>query len=148
VSKLRLLAFIKLKSVRKSPWKLSPTRKANQRKRLKQVDAVIETVRQSGVECGALVGSLHDDEKLSDWNGIQATALELPTEAQMPAKDKYSVFSRHHTGYRKGVHKVPKFTRVSPDLQLLFFTQIRPRLLKELIPEDFNTVILYSLSIA
>lgn len=43
---------------RKSPWKLSPTRKANQRKRLKQVDAVIETVRQSGVECSALVRHL------------------------------------------------------------------------------------------
>ena len=40
---------------RKTPWKLSPTRKANQRKRLKRVDSVIEAVRTSGVECSSLV---------------------------------------------------------------------------------------------
>ena len=42
---------------RKVPWKLSPTRKANQRARLKNVDAVIEAVRASGVSCSALVRS-------------------------------------------------------------------------------------------
>jgi hypothetical protein len=41
--------------IRKTPWKLSPTRKANVRARLKKVDAVIEAVRASGVECSALV---------------------------------------------------------------------------------------------
>lgn len=30
----------------------------------------------------------------------------------MPARDKYTVFSPHVEGYRKGIHKVPKFTRV------------------------------------
>lgn len=40
---------------RKSPWKLSTTRKANARERLKKVDAVIEAVRVSGVQCKALV---------------------------------------------------------------------------------------------
>src|SRR5258705_7165287 len=40
---------------RKIPWKLSPTRKANARARLKKVDAVIESVRLSGVRCAALV---------------------------------------------------------------------------------------------
>ncbi|GJJ12207.1 hypothetical protein Clacol_006448 [Clathrus columnatus] len=80
----------------KTPWKLSPTRKANQRKRLKRVDAVIETVRQSGVECTAL------DE-----------ALRLPKEHEMPARDKYTVFSAKAVGYRKGIHKVPKWTRMT-----------------------------------
>ena len=46
----------KITILRKTPWKLSVTRKANQRKRLKQVDAVIEAVRASGVKCSALVG--------------------------------------------------------------------------------------------
>jgi hypothetical protein len=46
------LVFI---SRRKTPWKLSPTRKANARARLKKVDAVIEAVRASGVQCGSLV---------------------------------------------------------------------------------------------
>ncbi|KAF8928905.1 hypothetical protein BGZ47_001374, partial [Haplosporangium gracile] len=36
-----------------------------------------------------------------------------PTEAQMPAKDKYTVFSRTFKGYRKSVHKVPHFTKVA-----------------------------------
>lgn len=40
---------------RKIPWRLSPTRKANQRKRLKRVDSVIEAVQASGVKCSALV---------------------------------------------------------------------------------------------
>ncbi|KAI8595566.1 hypothetical protein EDD21DRAFT_313240, partial [Dissophora ornata] len=36
-----------------------------------------------------------------------------PTEAQMPAKDKYTTFSRSFKGYRKSVHKVPHFTKVA-----------------------------------
>lgn len=30
----------------------------------------------------------------------------------MPAKDKYTVFTPNAVGYRKGIHKVPKWTRV------------------------------------
>lgn len=30
----------------------------------------------------------------------------------MLPKDKYTVFSRNSRGFRKGIHKVPKFTRV------------------------------------
>lgn len=44
---------------------------------------------------------------------VQERALELPTETAMPAKDKYTVFSRHARGYRKGLHKVPKWTKVT-----------------------------------
>ncbi|TCD66459.1 hypothetical protein EIP91_001339 [Steccherinum ochraceum] len=80
----------------KVPWKLSPTRKANVRARLKRVDSVIEAVRASGVECAALT-----------------KALELPKEHEMPARDKYTVFTRHSRGYRKGIHKVPKWTRLT-----------------------------------
>ena len=36
---------------------MSATRKANQRARLKKVDAVIEAVKTSGVECAALVST-------------------------------------------------------------------------------------------
>jgi len=80
----------------KTPWKLSVTRKANARARLKKVDAVIEAVRASGVGCASLT-----------------RALELPKEHEMPAKDKYTVFSRNSKGYRKGIHKVPKWTRLT-----------------------------------
>lgn len=42
----------------------------------------------------------------------QDRALELPKEHEMPAKDKYTVFSPRAEGYRKSIHKVPKWTRV------------------------------------
>ena len=38
--------------------------------------------------------------------------MELPKQHEMPPKDKYTVFSRQAKGYRKGIHKVPKWTRV------------------------------------
>ncbi|KAH9951388.1 mitochondrial ribosomal protein L31 [Amylocystis lapponica] len=80
----------------KTPWKLSRTRKANARTRLKRVDSVIEAVRESGVQCAALT-----------------KALELPKEHEMPARDKYTVFAKRAIGYRKGIHKVPKWTRLT-----------------------------------
>ncbi len=43
---------------------------------------------------------------------MQDRALELPKEHEMPARDKYTVFSPQARGYRKGIHKVPKWTRV------------------------------------
>jgi hypothetical protein len=42
----------------------------------------------------------------------QNRALELPKEHEMPARDKYTVFNKLSKGYRKGIHKVPKWTRV------------------------------------
>ncbi|CAO3635298.1 mitochondrial ribosomal protein L31-domain-containing protein [Mucor lusitanicus] len=80
----------------KNPFRMSATRKANVRKRLKAVDDVIATVAESGVKCKAL------DE-----------ALALPKESEMLARDKYTVFSRSANGYRKSVHKVPKFTKLT-----------------------------------
>lgn len=80
----------------KIPWRLSATRKANVRKRLREVDSVILAVKESGVQCQALT-----------------KALELPTEAEMTPKDKYFVFSANSKGYRKGIHKVPHFTKVT-----------------------------------
>ncbi|KAI9566498.1 mitochondrial 54S ribosomal protein YmL31 [Boletus coccyginus] len=80
----------------KTPWKLSVTRKANARARLKKVDAVIEAVHASGVQCKAL-----------------DRAMLLPKEHEMVPKDKYTVFSSTARGYRKGIHKVPKWTRLT-----------------------------------
>lgn len=98
---------------RKTPWRLSRTRKANARARLKKVDAVIETVRASGVECAALVRFTFSVGLVPTAHMSQTQALELPKENEMPPKDKYTVYSPHEKGYRKGIHKVPKWTRVS-----------------------------------
>lgn len=78
----------------KTPWRLSGTRKARVRQRLRDVDTVIETVRASGIECGALT-----------------TNLALPKENEMAARDKYTVFAPKGVDFRKGIHKVPKWTR-------------------------------------
>ncbi|GAB7341725.1 hypothetical protein MBLNU457_g0063t1 [Dothideomycetes sp. NU457] len=47
---------------------------------------------------------------------IERWKAEMPTEGEMLAKDKYSMFDRKAKGYRKGVHKLPKWTRVSQRL--------------------------------
>jgi hypothetical protein len=74
---------------RKDPWRLSGPRKQRVRERLRNVDGVIEAVERSGIHCAAL-----------------ERALQLPKEGEMPAKDKYTVFSRTGRDYRKSVHKV------------------------------------------
>jgi len=79
----------------KNPYRMSTTRKARVRQRLRSQDAVVEAVQASGVELHSL-----------------AKALALPKENEMQAKDKYTVFSRRSRGYRKSLHKVPKFTRI------------------------------------
>ena len=58
VCNLRFSTSSEIRNYRKVPWRLSVTRKANVRDRLKKVDAVIEAVRASGVQCTALVCSL------------------------------------------------------------------------------------------
>lgn len=58
----------------KVPYRLSPTRKANLRQRLKRVDDVIAAVAESGVECRALT-----------------QALALPKESEMAARGECGV---------------------------------------------------------
>ncbi|KAK4502146.1 hypothetical protein PRZ48_005569 [Zasmidium cellare] len=53
---------------------------------------------------------------LKDANTIKLIArwkAEMPTEAEMLPRDKYTMFDKKVRGYRKGVHKLPKWTRVS-----------------------------------
>ncbi|GFZ48682.1 hypothetical protein JCM24511_06431 [Saitozyma sp. JCM 24511] len=80
----------------KNPWRLSPTRKANLRKRMKRVDEVIAAVAESGVITRSL-----------------ARAVELPKESEMDPRDKYTTFTPHERGYRQSVHKVPKWTKLT-----------------------------------
>ena len=39
--------------------------------------------------------------------------MALKTESEMVPKDKYTTFSRTDPGYRKGLHKVPHWTRIT-----------------------------------
>ncbi|RSH78119.1 uncharacterized protein EHS24_002575 [Apiotrichum porosum] len=82
----------------KSPYRLSPTRKANLRKRLRRVDDVIAAVAESGVELKSL-----------------NKALALPKENEMKPRDKYTTFDPKASArnYRKSVHFVPKWTKLT-----------------------------------
>jgi len=53
--------------------------------------------------------------------GVTAKAVErwyseMPREEEMLPKDKYTIFDRKEKKYRKGIHKLPKWTRVSQRL--------------------------------
>ncbi|KAL1296633.1 hypothetical protein AAFC00_000119 [Neodothiora populina] len=47
---------------------------------------------------------------------LERWKVEMPTEAEMLPRDKYTMFDRKAKHYRKGVHKLPKWTRVSQRL--------------------------------
>lgn len=44
---------------------------------------------------------------------IERWKADMPTEQEMLPRDKYSMFDKKVKGYRKGVHKLPKWTRLS-----------------------------------
>lgn len=85
----------------KIPWRLSKTRKLRQRRRLRKVDSVLRTLHESlskaGLTCHALERQMR----------------EIRSEAEMPPKDKYTVFDKKSKKYRKSIHLVPKFTRIT-----------------------------------
>src|ERR1700737_1643455 len=80
---------------------MSATRKRRHRKRLRDVDEVMATLaegmKQTNQTCRAL------DRTLSTWRN----------ESEMSSQDKYWVFSKkdRESNYRKGAHKVPKWTK-------------------------------------
>ncbi|KAF2196850.1 mitochondrial ribosomal protein subunit L31 [Delitschia confertaspora ATCC 74209] len=85
----------------KIPWRLSSHQKYRQRQRLRRVDNVVATIDSALAKQGL------STRKLERWK------TEMPTEQEMLPKDKYTVFDRKVKKYRKGIHKVPKWTRVS-----------------------------------
>ncbi|KXH69057.1 hypothetical protein CSAL01_05392 [Colletotrichum salicis] len=88
----------------KIPWRLSKFQKRRHRERLRAVDDVIATVDAALAKKGETVAALER------WKA------EMPTEAEMLPKDKYTMFDRKEKKYRKGIHKLPKWTRVSQRL--------------------------------
>ncbi|KAH8805709.1 mitochondrial ribosomal protein-like protein subunit L31 [Xylogone sp. PMI_703] len=86
---------------RKIPWRLSKFQKARQRRRLRAVDTVVAVVDQALAKQGLTT------------KAIQRWKEEMPTEQEMLPKDKYTMFDRKEKKYRKGIHKLPKWTRLS-----------------------------------
>lgn len=76
----------------KTPWRLSKFQKRRQRMRLRAVDGVVATLDAALAKRGETM------ESLERWK------REMPTEAEMLPRDKYSIFDRKVKGYRKSIH--------------------------------------------
>ncbi|CAL5868093.1 uncharacterized protein PFLUO_LOCUS2316 [Penicillium psychrofluorescens] len=85
----------------KTPWRLSSPQKARQRKRLRNVDRVVDTIS------AALQRTGQTSKAVERWYA------EMPREEEMLPKDKYTIFDKKEKKYRKSIHKLPKWTRVS-----------------------------------
>jgi hypothetical protein len=77
---------------RKIPWRLSRHQKYRHRERLRHVDTVVGTLDTALRRMGQSM------KKVERWK------MEMPTEAEMLPKDKYTVFDRKVKRYRKGIH--------------------------------------------
>ncbi|ERF74921.1 hypothetical protein EPUS_05129 [Endocarpon pusillum Z07020] len=77
----------------KRPWRLSSPQKARQRKRLRLVDKVVDTLSAALQRNGAMSAKAIDR-----WYS------EMPREEEMLPKDKYTIFDRKEKRYRKGIH--------------------------------------------
>jgi hypothetical protein len=69
--------------------------KARQRKRLRAVDKVVDTVSAALQKNGGLTAK-----------AIDRWYQEMPREEEMLPKDKYSIFDRKEKKYRKGIHSM------------------------------------------
>ncbi|KAK9456185.1 mitochondrial ribosomal protein L31-domain-containing protein [Dipodascopsis uninucleata] len=85
----------------KNPWRMSTNQKYRQRQRLKAVDNVIAIV-EAGLR-----------EKNMECKSLDILKAELPKESEMLPKDKYTIFNRSSKHYRIGLHRMPKWTRIS-----------------------------------
>lgn len=104
----------------KVPWRMSGPQKARQRDRLRKVDDVLATLKL-GLHLNRNSMPVSEASQLNVRKikpGVKSLrildkAKYFPKEHEMSATDKYSVFSRYSSGYRKGIHKVPKWTKLS-----------------------------------
>jgi ribosomal L31-like protein len=82
---------------RKIPWRLSPPQKARQRARLRHVDKIVSIVDQALSKQGVKT------------KAVERWKTEMPTEAEMMPRDKYTMFVRYGKNYRKGIHSKSSF---------------------------------------
>lgn len=79
---------------RKTPWRISQPQKARQRKRLRSVDRVVDTLS------AALQRNGQSTKAVERWYA------EMPREEEMVPKDKYTIFDKKEKTYRKGLHSM------------------------------------------
>ncbi|ODV77290.1 mitochondrial ribosomal protein L31 [Suhomyces tanzawaensis NRRL Y-17324] len=93
-------------------WKFAPRlsvpQKYRLRQRMKTVDANVEVLYQSLIQ--------HQGKQEGEKTGfgkIDYLKFDMPKEAEMSPRDKYTTFSRNEKHYRKDLHRVPKWTKKS-----------------------------------
>ncbi|CAD0106580.1 unnamed protein product [Aureobasidium uvarum] len=62
---------------------------------------------------GTVTMTADQARKMGTIKLIERWKADMPTEAEMLPRDKYTMFDRKEKKYRKGIHKLPKWTRVS-----------------------------------
>ncbi|CCK68278.1 mitochondrial 54S ribosomal protein mL60 KNAG_0A06160 [Huiozyma naganishii CBS 8797] len=106
----------------KIPWRMSAPQKRRQRSRLRSVDSVIEQVtlglhvarcEEKGIGYEEAVAMPEKFQPRSKLLRLLNKPAYFPKESEMEPKNKYTVFDKKVRGYRKGIHKVPKWTKVS-----------------------------------
>lgn len=73
---------------------MSSPQKARQRKRLRAVDRVVDTLS------AALERNGHSTKAVNRWYA------EMPREEEMLPKDKYTLFDKKEKNYRKSLHSM------------------------------------------
>ncbi|KAI5951452.1 hypothetical protein KGF54_004526 [Candida jiufengensis] len=94
-------------------WKFTPhitsTQRANLKKRMLQVDENIQQIYQGLIK----TNKIETQGKKTGYEKIDHLKFEFPKFNQMSSRDKYTTFSRHSRDYRKPIHRVPKWTKLS-----------------------------------
>lgn len=80
---------------------MSKFQKARHRERMRTVDSVLATLK---------AGLAAVQQKCVT---VEKAIERTPREDEMLPKNKYWVFNRKAKGYRKSVHRQPKWTRIS-----------------------------------
>lgn len=87
----------------KRSWRMSQDQKFRLRKRMQMVDRNIEVLHRSLAPSGGRTGH----------PAIDQLKFDFPKESEMAPADKYTTFNKNAKDYRKAVHHVPKWTRMS-----------------------------------
>lgn len=73
---------------------MSSMQKYRHRQRLRRVDRIVACVDNALAKQGMVAAA------------VERWKLEMPTEAEMEPRDKYTLFDRNAKKYRKGVHSM------------------------------------------
>ncbi|KAL6452510.1 MRPL31 54S ribosomal protein L31 [Candida maltosa Xu316] len=93
-------------------WKFRPvistSQKASLKSRMRQVDDNIKTIYEGLIQ----VQGKNKGES-TGYKKIDYLQFEFPKEHQMSSRDKFTTFNKNWKGYRKPIHRVPKWTKIS-----------------------------------